>query len=161
MNEPVLAKLDAAQDRVLAQLERILVSGCLGQAESLNRLLRYLVLETLAGRSHRLKEYTLGVEVFQRGPDFDPRVDTIVRTQARRLRAKLQEFYSADRKPGEIVIELSKGSYVPRFHETAPAQPAQGSRMRRRHRRKRTNNCSDSRRVDPTSARNDRCRRVG
>ena len=37
-----------------------------------------------------------GVDVFGRGPDFDPRADTIVRVQARRLRAKLHEFYAVE-----------------------------------------------------------------
>lgn len=123
MNGDVLARPDVDQDNVLAELERILARGCLGQAESLSRLLRYLVVETLAGRSNRLKEYTLGVEVFQRGVDFDPRVDTIVRTQARRLRAKLQEFYSGGGGSGDVVIDLPKGTYVPRFHRPRVADP--------------------------------------
>jgi hypothetical protein len=78
--------LAAAPALVRAQLDRILSSRAFGQAESLIRLLRYVVEETLSGRSERLKEYTLGIEAFQRGADFDPRIDTIVRTQMRRLR---------------------------------------------------------------------------
>jgi serine/threonine-protein kinase len=104
-------------DRVRAHLDRILSSGCLGQAESLARLLRYLVEETLAGRANCLKEYTVGVEVFERGSDFDPRIDTIVRTQARRLRGKLAAYYSDTGKTDSLAIELPKGTYVPVFRD--------------------------------------------
>lgn len=115
-------------ERVQQQLERILASGHFGQSEALVRLLRFLVVESLAGRSDRLKEYTLGVEVFQRGVDFDPRIDTIVRTQVRRLRAKLETYYSA-RAEDEIVIALPKGTYVPVFRSRCSPPSAKRSRI--------------------------------
>jgi hypothetical protein len=67
-----------------------------------------------------VKEYTIGVEVFGRGDSFDPRTDTIVRVQARRLRSKLEEFYDVDGATDGVVIELPKGGYVPRFRQAAP-----------------------------------------
>ncbi len=63
----------------------------------LRRLLRFLVERTLEGRSHEVKEYAVGVDVFDRGADFDPRTDTIVRAEARRLRAKLAEYARGSR----------------------------------------------------------------
>jgi len=73
----------------------------------------------------RLKEYTLGAEVFGRGNDFYPRIDPIVRVQARNLRTKLDDYYAAAGAGGPIRIELPKGSYVPafRWNEPAPASP--------------------------------------
>jgi tetratricopeptide (TPR) repeat protein len=117
------------KELVQEQLERILASGSLGHAEALVRLLRFVVQETLEGRASQLKEYTLGVEVFQRGPEFDPRIDTIVRTQARRLRAKLHEYYSVQRDEDRVVIGLPKGTYVPVFRPRDAASPAVPARV--------------------------------
>jgi tetratricopeptide (TPR) repeat protein len=107
--------MDIAPELVSAELERILATAGFRQSESLARLLRYVATETLAGRATQLKEYTLGVEVFQRGTGFDPKIDTIVRTQARRLRAKLDEYYTHQGLGDDVVIELPKGAYVPVF----------------------------------------------
>ena len=51
------------------------------------------------------------MEVFGRGEAFDPRTDTIVRVQARRLRSKLKDYYDAEGQTDPIVIELPKGHY--------------------------------------------------
>ncbi len=81
---------------VRAQLSRILRSRTFLNATALGKLLHHIVEETLQGRASELKEYALGVDVFNRGSDFDPRADTIVRVQARRLRAKLDAYYRAE-----------------------------------------------------------------
>jgi hypothetical protein len=84
---------DVSPDEVMAQLGRILDSETFSKALVLRHFLQFLVERTLQGRSDEIKEYALGVDVFDRGSDFDPRTDTIVRVQARRLRAKLDEYY--------------------------------------------------------------------
>ena len=87
------------------------------------RFLRFIVEKTLDGHSADLKEYLLGVEVFDRPDSYDQRIDPIVRVEARRLRAKLDSYYAGDGKGAALRIELPKGSYVPRF--------AEGSRVSR------------------------------
>ncbi|MGA2599138.1 MAG: hypothetical protein ABSH09_19355 [Bryobacteraceae bacterium] len=64
-----------------------------------------------------MKEYLIGLEVFNRQEAFDPRVDSIVRVEARRLRTKLEEFYLTEGHDSEIRIQLRKGSYVPVFEQ--------------------------------------------
>jgi TolB-like protein len=113
---------------VRAELDRILGDDLFRDADALARLLRYVVEEALAGRSDTLKEYTLGVEVFQRGPEFDPRIDTIVRTQVRRLRAKLKDYYSKRGQHDPVVIEVPTGSYVPEIRHIGPAPQSGGAR---------------------------------
>jgi TolB-like protein/Tfp pilus assembly protein PilF len=90
----------------------------------LPQFLRHIVEVTLAGESERLKESILGIEFFQRGNDFDPRLDPIVRVEARRLRARLEEFYSGEGANHSVRIEIPRGAYVPVFLETdaAPVQ---------------------------------------
>ncbi len=102
----------------IEQLERILKSTPLVTSPSLSRFLRYIVEETLAGRGAAIREYTLGVHVFDRGEDFNPRLDPIVRVQARNLRARVAKYYEGSGTNDPIRIELPKGTYVPIFHYT-------------------------------------------
>ena len=69
----------------------------------------------MAGRGEQLKEFVIGVEVFGKGPSFDPRNDPIVRVQARRLRAQLARYYHEEGQADETLIELPKGGYTPVF----------------------------------------------
>ena len=62
-----------------------------------------------------MKETVLGMEVFDRPSSFDPRTDTIVRVEARRLRSKLKEYYETQGQHDAVLIEFPKGSYVPTF----------------------------------------------
>src|SRR5215813_8487327 len=98
------------------QLERILNTPPLVSSPSLSRFLRYVVEETVAGRSGAIKEYTLGLNVFDRGEEFNPRLDPIVRVQARNLRSRLEKYYETQGTEDPIRIELPKGTYVPLFH---------------------------------------------
>jgi hypothetical protein len=100
----------------IEQLERILTSAHLVTSPSLSRFLRYIVEETLAGRSAEIREYTLGVHVFDRGEDFNPRLDPIVRVQARNLRSRMAKYYEGPGAEDPVRIELPKGTYVPIFH---------------------------------------------
>jgi adenylate cyclase len=119
---------------VREQLERILSSVSMRKGARLSRLLRYLVEAVLDGSGDTLKESMLGVEVFER-PSFDPRLDTVVRSTARNLRFKLDEYYITEGRNDSVVIELPKGSYVPTFHRreaALPASPVPPSNRRKR-----------------------------
>ena len=111
-----------APTSVREQLERILASPQLEASPSLCRFLRFVVEETLAGRGATLKEYSLGAEVFDRGTEFDPRMDPIVRVQARNLRARLAQYYAGPGVNDPIFIDLPKRTYVPTFQVLRTAQ---------------------------------------
>jgi TolB-like protein len=119
-------------ESVRAELRTIRRSTVFGSAPSLQKLLGYLVEEGLAGGP--LKESIVGVAVFGRDPGYDPKQDSVVRSEVRRLRAKLIEYYAAEGAGDRIVIDLPKGSYMPacRFRETAepPAAPGHPRRAR-------------------------------
>jgi len=100
-------------------LERILSSPQFAAAESARKLLRFLVEETLEGRSHRLKEYTLATDVFGRGASFDPKINPAVRVEASRLRRRLEYYYLTLGRSDPVLIELPRGSYVPAFQASA------------------------------------------
>ena len=102
-------------DAIAGELERLASSNCFRKAGRCLRLLRHLTSVTLEGRSGELKEYALGVTVLERPESFDPRIDPVVRLEARRLRLKLAEYYQEEGRGDPVVIDLPKGAYVPAF----------------------------------------------
>lgn len=103
--------------RVRRQLEHVLQNDLFARSAQLSRFLRFVVERHLEGCSHELKESVIGVEVFGRKPDYNPKYDPIVRTEARRLRARLNEYYKDGGGSDFLIIELPKGGYVPAFRE--------------------------------------------
>jgi hypothetical protein len=110
---------------VQAELEAVLRSPVFERSERLQRFLRFICELSLKGEGHRINEYLIGSEVFQRGPGYSPSEDSIVRRQALTLRQKLQEYYAAEGLEHPVRIELPVGRYVPVFRriEAAPVQP--------------------------------------
>ena len=109
-------------DDVRGQLERMLASEIFTNAGRMSRLLRYVVERTMDGDGPQLKEYVLGTDVFDRGESYDPRLDSIVRVEARRLRARLDEYYRGPGAADPVVITIPRGAYAPVF-SPAPAVP--------------------------------------
>jgi TolB-like protein len=108
-------------DEVRAALDRVLASGSFAGTSRLSRFLRFVVERSLAGEAERLKEYVIGVEVFDRDERYDPRIDSIVRVEAGRLRAKLDEYYRGAGAGDAVAIVLEKGRYAPAFVRRAEA----------------------------------------
>src|SRR6476660_1506174 len=98
---------------VRQHLERVLESPRFSRNERLSRFLRFVVEGHLDGKDHELKESVIAVEVFGRRPDFDSRLDPVVRTEAVRLRSRLSDYYLRDGRADPLVIELPKGGYIP------------------------------------------------
>ncbi len=84
------------------------------------RLLRHIVEKTACGDRDALKEYSLGLDVFDRDPSFDPKADSIVRSTVRQLRLKLAEYYEAEGRENNLRIRLPKGSYIAQIEEREP-----------------------------------------
>jgi serine/threonine-protein kinase len=109
-------------DAIRAQLARIVASPGFVAAGRLAPFLTFLVERALAGEP--LKESVVGVELFGRAADYDPRLDPIVRVEARRLRSRLAEYYEGAGAGDAVVIELPKGTYVPVFRTRELPSPA-------------------------------------
>jgi hypothetical protein len=110
----------------LAQIEKLIGSHTLHGSESLCKLLHYLGLRSLDHPGVSPKEYQIATEVFGRQKDFNPHVDSMVRVQAGRLRAKLSEYYASEGVDDPIILEMPKGSYALTFHQRTAAH-AQGN----------------------------------
>ncbi len=122
-----------SRQSVKLELEKILNSPGFVRAARMRRFLTFIVEQTLAGKSSELCEYSIGIEVFERGVSFEPGIDPIVRNDARRLRQKLLEYYQRFEggHEGRIRIEVPKGSYVPIFRPASSApQSETGSQYR-------------------------------
>jgi hypothetical protein len=98
-----------------AALDSVLNSGTLSRADQLRSFLRFICEMELEGRGREITEYLIAVKALGRTNDFSTLEDSSVRVMARYLRQKLEEFYSREKPEAEVRVELSKGSYQPRF----------------------------------------------
>ena len=104
---------DISEREVRTQLDRIVQSRVFKNSEHLHRFLRFAVECVLDGATDQLKESVLGRVVFDRGSEFDPRSDSIVRVESRRLCRRLQEYYETEGRDDPVAIKFPPGSYVP------------------------------------------------
>ena len=133
-------KRDAAETLGLSGLGQCPVRDALAQIDASRSfrgaarhrtLLRHLVTRLLASDTAALKESVIAVEVFARPAGrFDPVRDSIVRVEARRLRARLAAYYADEGRAAPLRIELPVGSYVPQL-VTAHALPSGAEATRR------------------------------
>jgi hypothetical protein len=117
---------------------RIVSSAQFRRAPRLREFLLYVCDKGLAGEADQLSEQHIGQAVFERGKDYSPAEDNIVRAHARQLRIKLAEYFAAAGKQESLLLEIPKGSYVPVFSERRdaavvlePVLPAQAAHEKR------------------------------
>ncbi len=103
------------RDLVLQQLERILENPVFRTSKRYPALLKFVVEQTLDGRTSDIKERVLGIEVFGRSPDYDTNSDHVVRTAAGEVRKRLAQYYMEAGRDDEIRIDVPSGSYVAQF----------------------------------------------
>jgi TolB-like protein len=108
---------EASSEPIRRELEKVLSSPGFERNDRLSKFLRFVVERQLEGKAEELKESLVGIEVFGRKPGYDPRQDSVVRTEAAKLRARLSQYYAGEGAADPIVIELPKGSYVPTFRQ--------------------------------------------
>src|SRR5579875_3854020 len=97
------------------QLERLLANPYFSHSRRFPSFLRFIVAETLSGRTDLLKERTVGVEVFGKHPDYDTANDPIVRVTAAEIRKRIAQYYQDPAHEHELRLSLPPGSYVPKF----------------------------------------------
>jgi TolB-like protein len=106
---------EISEEAIRDSLSRILESSIFAQSRRLSRFLRFTVETTLAGKEEILKEYLIGTEVYERKFSYDPTEDSIVRSEAHRLRSKLKKYYESIGKGDSVFIYYRAGSYAPVF----------------------------------------------
>src|SRR5262245_57143862 len=127
-----MERQDADQQLIREELDRIASWEGFAGNERLTAFLRFIVERHLAGTPDDIKESVLGAEVFGRPATYDPKKDSIVRTEAGRLRARLVEYYAGPGHADPLIIAVPKGAYRPTFtRKRAGPQVAVYSRRRR------------------------------
>ena len=102
-----------------SELQTVLQSHLFARSPTLTHLLSYLCEKTFAGESDQIKEYSVGIDVFDRRDSFDQDTDSIVRVQANRLRKRLSEYYTSEGASHPIHITIPVGQYIPAFKRMA------------------------------------------
>ena len=110
---------------VRSALTRVVASAAFQASPNLVSFLTYVTEATLTGRGDNLKAYTVATLGLGRGVGFDPRHDPIVRTEARRLRRLLTQYYEGIGRDDPVQIELPLGGYTPRFSTPSAAEIAE------------------------------------
>jgi len=113
---------------VRAHVEKIHASPGFANADRLRRFLHFTVEAHLKGEADQIKEYVLGKEVFDRDDTYDPRLDPIVRVEARRLRQRLAEYYAGPGQGDSLRIEFPKGTYTPAISSAQAPESAAPTR---------------------------------
>jgi hypothetical protein len=111
------AESDVPESAIREQLLRMLDSPIFVHSQRLSRFLRFTVETALAGQAESLKEYLIGTEVYDRKPPYHPSVDSIVRSEALRLRNKLKQYYESVGKDDSVFIYYRPGGYAPVFRQ--------------------------------------------
>jgi hypothetical protein len=111
-----------AEDERWLTIQHVVESAYFKKSPRLRSLLLYLAEQTLAARSDLLTEYNIAAAVFERNSDFDPDVDTIVRSHMVRLRQKLDQYAVENETNGVISVTVPKGEYRVRFDYARPPQ---------------------------------------
>ena len=132
-----------ADEECRALLARILASPEFQRAPRLRAFLNYVVDRKLAGAPEDVTEVLIGHRVFGRPASYNPGDDSIVRTEARTLRQRLERYFASEGSPEPVILEIPRGGYLPVFRPRAestlvagaapvPAVPS-ASRLSRRH----------------------------
>jgi hypothetical protein len=110
------------EDRRWQLALRIAASGSLGRSGLLSDFLLYIVDRSIRGRAEEITEQRIGVTVFSRAEDYDPNDDNIVRSYARKLRKRIDEYFATEGREETLRLEIPRGGYAPIFSENADAQ---------------------------------------
>ncbi len=113
---------EVEKQSVLRELDAILNSPVFQPSKRGKQFLSYVVRHRLDGNQDRLKERTIGVDLFQRPAGYATGDDPVVRVQAGEVRRRLEQYYQAHPNVSEVRIELHVGSYTPEFKWLRPGQ---------------------------------------
>ena len=106
------------------ELHRVLESRHFANSPKKSKFLEFVAEQTFLGNGEKLNEYLIGVEVYERGVDFNPQRDPIVRVQAHEIRRLLKKYYEEGANHGSIRMDLPSGHYVPIFSRMLPLEVA-------------------------------------
>lgn len=99
-------------------IQSLLTSSSFRKAPTLRRLLEYLWKH----RDSAVSEYAVATEILNRKPDFDPKIDSVVRVHILRLRQKLKEYYEKEGIQDSVRFTIPVGSLSIRAEHVVPVE---------------------------------------
>ncbi len=108
---PSAAPVNVSRAKKEQAAEALLRASIVRDHTNLHALLTYLIQHSLAEHPEPLKEFTIGVEALGKPEGYDPRLDSTVRVDISKLRAKLREYYQNEGVTSPLRIEIPKGQY--------------------------------------------------
>ncbi len=140
LHTPVALPISLFEKR--EELRRVLESKYFATSPKKSRFLEFVSEQAFLGNGDKLNEYLIGVEVYDRGPEFNSQKDPIVRVQAHEIRRLLKKYYEEEGKDSLLRVNLPTGAYVPVFGRSAaetdiefPTEPVAASGFDRRRSR--------------------------
>jgi len=112
--------LRPSDEQCRALVARILASPEFQRATRLREFLSYVVDRQLAGCPEEINETLIGHRVFGRSATYNAGEDSIVRTEARTLRQRLERYFAGPGASEPVVLEIPRGGYLPVFQARAP-----------------------------------------
>jgi len=98
-------------------VDRVASSTVFRKSPRLRQFLFFVTERSIAGHSDEISEYEIGWKVFERGPNYNPMDDSIVRSAARQLRSKVKEYFETEGVSEKLILDIPKGGYIPVFAE--------------------------------------------
>src|ERR1017187_5540480 len=106
---------DVERTSVLRELDAILNSSVFQPSKRCQEFLSYVVHHRLERNDERLKERTIGMDLYQRSAGYATGDDPVVRIHAGEVRKRLVQYYQTTPNNSPVRIELHLGKYAPEF----------------------------------------------
>jgi hypothetical protein len=107
-------------------VERVAASSAFGKSNRLREVFLFLCRRELSDPNGAVREQDIGIEVFNRQPDYDTAQDAIVRVQVSQLRKRLEQYFASEGQDEPVLIEIPKGTYTPVFRPR-PRESTEGT----------------------------------
>jgi hypothetical protein len=104
-------------------VQRVTVSQTFQKSPRLTAFLLYVSEKALEHHPEEVTEQQIGVHVFGRPAGYDSGSDNIVRSQARQLRLRLEQYFATEGNGESATVVIPKGTYLPSFMERLAAEP--------------------------------------
>ncbi len=115
-NDHAISGREDLQSRAEWQLAlRIAASKGLCKSNFLPNFLLYICEQHLIGNSQEITEQRIGTKIFHRASNYNPGEDNIVRSYARLLRKRLDEYFEQEGREEPVRLIVPRGGYVPIF----------------------------------------------
>jgi hypothetical protein len=106
---------DRSDDPRWSLVERIVASHSLRRSTLLANFLRFVCDRSLEGKTSEINERQIGFHVFGRMEGYNANDDNIVRSYARTLRKRLEEYFTTEGKHEDLLLFIPRGGYLPVF----------------------------------------------